>query len=63
MVERLRLVDDFGILNCKHSDNQKNDKIARFGFANRHFLVEIVNITETETVAAGNSAAGIDTDD
>ena len=63
MVERLRLVDDFGILNCKHSDNQKNDKIARFGFANRHFLAEMVDMAEIETVASGDSAAGIDTDD
>ena len=63
MTEPLRLVNDFGNLNCKHSDNQKDDKIARFGFANRHFLVEMVGMAEIETVAAGNSVAGIDTDD
>ena len=63
VVERLRLIDGSGNSNCKQFDNQKNDKIARFGFVNRHFLVEMIGMAEVETVAIGNSVAGIDIDD
>ena len=61
MVKRLRLVEDFKNSNCKHSDNQKNDKIARFVFANHYFLVEIIGMVEIKTVAVKNSVEnGID---
>ena len=62
VAERLRLIDDFGNSHCKHSDNQKIGKIARFVFANQRFLVEMIDIAEIETVAVGNSVK-IDIDD
>ena len=63
VIMRLRLVDDFKNSNCKNFDNQMDDKIAGFGFANRYFLVEIIGMAKIETVAVKNSVAGIDIDD
>ena len=59
---RKRLV--FGGLNKtgnfgKHFDSQKDDKTGtRFGFANRHFLIEIISVAEIETVAVKKFGCG-----
>ena len=48
----------------KHFDNQKDDKIGtRSGLTNQRFLVEIIGMVETVTVAVGNSVEKINTDD